>query len=229
MITNKYKYPELKRIQNKLGRFYIDSDGNEIPSVTTVLDNLSDKKSSLDQWRNRVGDIEADRVMKEATDIGTMVHLALENHLNNIDKDIFTDDSLGNLAKKMSDKLKKEALVDISEVFGLEVHLFLTNLYAGTADCVGIFDGEETLIDFKTSKKIKRKEWISDYFLQCCAYANAHNVMFNTEIRQIVILMVDRDLMFKEFIVKSDEFSFLTEKWKKRLITFKNKYSDIIG
>ena len=120
MITNKYKYPELKRIQNKLGRFYIDSDGNEIPSVTTVLDNLSDKKSSLDQWRNRVGDIEADRVMKEATDIGTMVHLALENHLNNIDKDIFTDDSLGNLAKKMSDKLKKEALVDISEVFGLE-------------------------------------------------------------------------------------------------------------
>ena len=54
--------------------------------------------------------------MKEATDIGTMVHLALENHLNNIDKDIFTDDSLGNLAKKMSDKLKKEALVDISEV-----------------------------------------------------------------------------------------------------------------
>ena len=96
MITNKYKYPELKRIQNKLGRFYIDSDGNEIPSVTTVLDNLSDKKSSLDQWRNRVGDIEADRVMKEATDIGTMVHLALENHLNNIDKDIFTDDSLFN-------------------------------------------------------------------------------------------------------------------------------------
>ena len=49
MITNKYKYPELKRIQNKLGRFYIDSDGNEIPSVTTVLDNLSDKKPSLDQ------------------------------------------------------------------------------------------------------------------------------------------------------------------------------------
>ena len=98
MITNKYKYPELKRIQNKLERFYIDSDGNEIPSVTTVLDNLSDKKSSLDQWRNRVGDIEADRVMKEATDIGTMVHLALENHLNSIDKDIFTDDSLGNLA-----------------------------------------------------------------------------------------------------------------------------------
>ena len=162
--------------------------------------------------------------MKEATDIGTMVHLALENHLNNIDKDIFTDDSLGNLAKKMSDKLKKEALVDISEVFGLEVHLFLTNLYAGTADCVGIFDGEETLIDFKTSKKIKRKEWISDYFLQCCAYANAHNVMFDTNISQIAILMVDRDLIYKKFVIKESEFTHYTNIWKKKLLQFHNSF-----
>ena len=66
---------------------------------------MSDKKSSLREWRNRVGDIEADRVMKEATDIGTMVHLSLENHLNGIDDDIFTDNSLGNMAKRMSKKL----------------------------------------------------------------------------------------------------------------------------
>ena len=57
MITNKYKYPELKRIENTLGRFYIDPENNEVPSVTTVLDNMSDKKSSLSEWRNRVGDI----------------------------------------------------------------------------------------------------------------------------------------------------------------------------
>ena len=100
---------------------------------------------------------------------------------------------------------------------------------AGTADCVGTYGDVPSLIDFKTARRVKKREWIEDYFLQGCAYANAHNVMFNTEIRQIVILMVDRDLMFKEFIVKSDEFSFLTEKWKKRLITFKNKYSDIRG
>ena len=98
MITNKYTYPELKRIENTLGRFYIDSENNEVPSVTTVLDNMSDKKSSLNEWRNRVGDIEADRVMKEATDIGTMVHLSLENHLNGIDEDIFSNNSLGNMS-----------------------------------------------------------------------------------------------------------------------------------
>ena len=137
MITNKYKYPELKRIENTLGRFYIDPENNEVPSVTTVLDNMSDKKSSLREWRNRVGDIEADRVMKEATDIGTMVHLSLENHLNGIDEDIFSANSLGNMAKRMSKKLIDDALVNISEVYGLEVHLVLNKLYAGTADCIG--------------------------------------------------------------------------------------------
>jgi len=126
MITNKYKYPELKRIENTLGRFYIDPENNEVPSVTTVLDNMSDKKSSLSEWRNRVGDIEADRVMKEATDIGTMVHLSLENHLNGIDEDIFTDNSLGNMAKRMSKKL----IDDINSRYpGLKRQKFSLNKY----------------------------------------------------------------------------------------------------
>ena len=82
-----------------------------------------------------------------------------------------------------------------------------------------------SLIDFKTAKKIKKREWIEDYFLQGCAYANAHNVMFESNIKQIVILMVDRDLIFREFVVKENEFNHLTEKWKKRLIAFDSKYN----
>ena len=217
MITNKFNYPELKRINNDLGRFYIDPLNNHVPSVTTVLNNISDKKTSLDQWRNRVGDVEADRVMKEATDIGSMVHLSLENYLNDIDDNIFTDDSLGNMAKKMSEKLISDALINKSNVYGLEVHLVLDKLYAGTADCVGVIDGKDTIIDFKTSKRIKKKEWIDDYFLQGCAYANAHNVMFDTNISQVAILMVDRDLMYKKFIIKGAEFDHFTNIWKKKL------------
>ena len=72
---------------------------------------------------------------------------------------------------------------------------------------------------------MKKREWIEDYFLQCCAYANAHNVMFNTDINQIVILMIDRDLIFKEFVVKPTEFNILTKLWKKRLIEFHNKHA----
>tara|TARA_B100001769_G_scaffold46818_1_gene33347 strand:+ start:1248 stop:1928 length:681 start_codon:yes stop_codon:yes gene_type:complete len=224
MITNKFNYPELKRINNDLGRFYIDPLNNHVPSVTTVLNNISDKKTSLDQWRNRVGDVEADRVMKEATDIGSMVHLSLENYLNDIDDNIFTDDSLGNMAKKMSEKLISDALIDISNVYGLEVHLVLDKLYAGTADCVGVIDGKDTIIDFKTSKRIKKKEWIDDYFLQGCAYANAHNVMFDTNISQVAILMVDRDLMYKKFIIKGAEFDHFTNIWKKKLLEFHNSF-----
>ena len=89
MITNKFEYPELNRINNELGRFYLDNKDNQIPSVTTVLDNMSDKKASIDSWRLRVGNEEADRVMKKATDIGSMVHLALENYLHNEEEDIF--------------------------------------------------------------------------------------------------------------------------------------------
>ena len=225
MITNKYQYPELQRIENSLGRFYIDSNNNEVPSVTTVLDNMSDKKASLKEWRNRVGDIEADRVMNEATDIGSMVHLSLETYLNGIDEDIFTDNSIGNMAKRMSKKLIDDALVNISEVYGLEVHLVLNKLYAGTADCIGVIDGKDTIIDFKTSKRIKKKEWIDDYFLQGCAYANAHNIMFETDISQVAILMVDRDLMYKKFLIKDNEFKHFTNLWKQKLLKFHNNFS----
>ncbi len=79
---------------------------------------------------------------------------------------------------------------------------------------------KKVLLILRQQKKIKKREWIEDYFLQCCAYANAHNVMFNTKIEQLVILMVDRDLIFKEFLVKPIEFKTLTGKWKSRLIKF---------
>ena len=129
------------------------------------------------------------------------------------------------MAKNISNKFIKDALKGITEIWGLEVGLILDNLYAGTADCVGLYRDIPTLIDFKTAKKIKKRDWIEDYFLQGCAYANAHNVMFGTDIQQIVILMVDRNLIFQEYIVRPTEFSYLTRKWKNRLIEFNNKYN----
>ena len=224
MITNKFEYPELNRINNKLGRFYLDNKDNQIPSVTTVLDNMSDKKASIDSWRLRVGNEEADRVMKKATDIGSMVHLALENYLHNEEENIFTDDTNGSIAKKMYQKFIDDVVDEITEVYGLEVNLFLENLYAGTADCVGKINGVESIIDFKTARRIKKKEWIDDYFLQGCAYANAHNVMFNTKISQVVILMVDRDLIYKKFLIKDSEFKHFTNMWKKKLLGFHNSF-----
>ena len=224
-MINKFEYPKLERVDTDIGRHYLDSDNKPVPSVTTVLSGTSKSKDGLIQWRNRVGDEEADRIIKQSTDIGTAVHEAIEKFLNKEDWDDFDNSTDQILAKSISNKFIRDALNGITEIWGLEVGLILDNLYAGTADCVGLYKDIPTLIDFKTAKKIKKRDWIEDYFLQGCAYANAHNVMFGTDIQQIVILMVDRNLIFQEYIVRPTEFSYLTRKWKNRLIEFNKKYN----
>ena len=225
MLVNKYTYPTLERVDLEIGRHYLDSNQNPVPSVTTVLSGTSKSKDGLIQWRNRVGEEEAERIIKQSTDIGTAVHEAIENYLNGDIWDNFEETHDQLLAQKISEKFVNDGLNGITEIWGLEVGLLLDNLYAGTADCVGLYQDIPTLIDFKTAKKIKKRECIEDYFLQGCAYANAHNVMFGTNIEQIVILMVDRNAIFQEFIVRPTEFNFLTRKWKNRLIEFDKKYN----
>jgi genome maintenance exonuclease 1 len=222
---NKYTYPSLERVDLEIGRHYLDSNNNPVPSVTTVLSATSKSKDGIAQWRNRVGDAEADRIVKQSTDIGSSVHDSIEKYLNGDLWDIFENTENEFIAKKIAHKFINDGLKNITEIWGLEVGLVLDNLYAGTADCIGEYNSIPTLIDFKTAKKIKKRDWIEDYFLQGCAYANAHNVMFGSDIQQIVILMVDRDLVFQEFIVRPTEFKILTNKWKRRLIDFNNKYN----
>ena len=218
----KYSYPNLERVEENEMRFYKDSNNDLVPSVTTVLDSTGDK-SGITQWRRKVGPAQADAIVQESTLIGSAVHEAIENYLLGKSWSNFTEDRNGFLAKSISSKFISSCLNGIDEVWGLESGLILDGLYAGTADCIGVYKGLPAIIDFKTAKKLKRKDWIEDYFLQCSAYANAHNVMFETSINDLVILMVDRDLLFKEFHIKKDEFSLYTDKWKKRLIKFHNR------
>ena len=218
----KYSYPNLERVEENDMRFYKDSNNDLVPSVTTVLDATGDK-SGITQWRRKVGPAQADAIVQESTLIGSAVHEAIENYLLGKSWSNFTEDRNGFLAKSISSKFISSCLNGIDEVWGLESGLILDGLYAGTADCIGVYKGLPAIIDFKTAKKLKRKDWIEDYFLQCSAYANAHNVMFETSISNLVILMVDRDLLFKEFHIKKDEFSLYTDKWKKRLIKFHNR------
>ncbi len=215
MIKNKYDYPDLERVELNGVRHYIDSKGNPVPSVTTILSGTSDKRG-IEQWRRRVGENEAERVLKESTDIGSAVHEAIENYLNDEDWNEFSESRTDLIAKSITKKFINDGLSSIDEAWGLEVGLILDGLYAGTADCIGLVNNTPSIIDFKTAKKIKRREWIEDYFLQGCAYANAHNVMFETDIKQVVILMVDRDLIFKDFIIKGNEFDFYTNNGKFR-------------
>jgi len=193
----------------KGSRLYEVGD-EHLPSVTTILDAMSDK-SAIIAWQKRIGMEEANRQKKEASGLGTATHKLVENYL-------LKEESKpkGNLVWQMAEKISKPIItnlhVHMDELWGVECTLFYPGLYAGTSDCVAVYRGEPAILDFKTSKKIKKREWIENYFLQCTAYALAHNQMFNTDIKNCYILMVDRDGNFKEFDLSTD-FELYSNKW----------------
>ena len=222
MLKSKYDYPSLRRIQTKQGRQYVGEDENPVPSVTTILGDTGDK-TALINWRKRVGEAEATRISTESAGLGTKVHNALEKYILLEEYEIKGNNHISVMAKNMVNEMIDKGLSKVDAIYGVEVGLIAQGLYAGTSDAIGIYEGEEAIIDFKTSKKIKKREWIEDYFMQGCAYALAHNEMFNTKIKKVVILMVDREGKFAEFTIKDDEFVEYCNKWSDRLTDYYSK------
>jgi len=223
MLIEKFEYPTLKRVTAKNGqRQYTGDDDQPVPSVTTVLSDTGDK-TALINWRKRVGDEEANRISREAAGLGTKVHNALEKYVLQEEYDISGNNHISVMAKAMLDEMISKGLSQVNEIWGVEVALIAKGLYAGTSDAVGMFNGVESIIDFKTAKKIKKREWIEDYFMQGCAYALAHNEMFGTKIKQVAILMVDREGKYADFVIEGDEFEEYCNKWAMRLADYYNK------
>jgi len=223
MLVEKFEYPALKRVTAKNGqRQYTGDDDQPVPSVTTVLSDTGDK-TALINWRKRVGDAEANRISKEAAGLGTKVHNALEKYVLQEEYDIKGNNHISIMAKNMLDEMIDKGLSQVNEIWGVEVALIAKGLYAGTSDAVGMFNGVESIIDFKTAKKIKKREWIEDYFMQGCAYALAHNEMFGTNIKQVAILMIDREGKYADFVIEGDEFEEYCHKWAQRLADYYNK------
>ena len=223
MLTEKYQYPKLRRIQTPEGRKYTNDQGDPVPSVTTILGDTGDK-TALIAWRKRVGEQEANRISKESAGLGTKVHNALEKHILGETVE-FGNNMVSVMAKDMSEAMINEGFTNIDELWGVEVGLIAEGLYAGTSDAIGIYEGEDAIIDFKTAKKMKKREWIDDYFMQGCAYALAHNEMFDTDIKKVAILMVDRDSNFKDFVIEGKEFEEYCDKWSDRLADYYSKIS----
>ena len=222
LLTEKIQYKKLERVTTAEGRKYVGDDNVPGPSVTTVLDKTSDK-TALIAWRKRVGEAEANPVSKESAGLGTKVHDALEKHILG-EQVTFGNNMVSVMAKDMSELMIKEGFANIDEVWGTEIGLIAKGLYAGTTDCIGVHNGEDAIIDFKTSKKIKKEEWIEDYYLQCCAYAMAHNEMYGTNIKKGVILMVSRDVKFKEFVIEGARFEMYCDLWTQRLEEYYSKF-----
>ena len=164
------------------GRRYLSPDGQKYPSITTVLGVLS--KAGIAAWRARVGDEEANKISHRASTRGTAVHDLVEKYLDNEE----LPEVLPHITASLSNL--KPSLSRIGRIFAQESPLYSKHLgVAGRVDCVGEYDGVPSIIDFKTSKKIKKKEWITSYFMQAAAYAIMWEERTGMPITNLVIIM----------------------------------------
>ena len=175
-------------------RYYTLPDGTRLPSVTTVLG--AQKKQAIMAWRKRVGEDVANAISKKATGRGTNVHTLCERYLNN--------DPLGNIMPDAVEMFRslKPLLNRIDNIHYQEQALWSKQIgMAGRVDCIGEFDGELSVIDFKTSKRIKSSADIEDYYWQTTAYALMYEELIGIPINNLVIIMAVEDeqpLVFKQ-------------------------------
>lgn len=217
-ITKPFPYQELKRKSVDGKRLYENPWGEAVPSVTTILDKTKPLKArmALQKWKERVGVEEAQRITTEAADNGTRMHAILEYWCKNEE---YTGETTP-LSKMMANVIIDNIQDDLDEVWGTEVNLCAPGLYAGTTDLVGVYKGKPTIMDFKQTNKLKKRDWIDDYFLQGTAYALAHNELYGTEIENIAIFMCSRECQWQLFEVDTQEFKRWSLNWGIRLEQF---------
>jgi hypothetical protein len=199
--NNKFLYPKSIRSIIQGSRHYAVNQ-ESLPSVTTILKatESEEKKAKLAEWKKRIGHKQAEIITKEATSRGSSMHNYLEKFLlGKLNLDLLG----GNTKERiMADEIIENGLRNkLNEIWGCEATLYYPGKYAGAADCIGIYENKETIIDFKQSNKPKKEEWISEYFLQLSAYSLAHDKVYGSNITQGVILLCTKDNIFQRFIV----------------------------
>lgn len=190
---DRFEVHSIEAVTTESGRRYKIPNGDMYESVTTALGNQPGKKEGLMEWRRRVGDAEANRISRKAAGRGTAVHQIIEDYLNNLEdpiKDKMPDAVV--MFKQLQPILDKS----ISKVYMQEAPLWSYKYrLAGRVDCVADIKGKLTVVDFKTSMKPKKKEWVIDYFLQTAAYSHMIEEMYGETVDQTVIFIAveDRD------------------------------------
>ena len=186
--------PKLNRVTSEDGtRVYETPTGKKYPSVTTVTGLL--KKRAILEWRKKVGEEEANRISSTAARRGTRLHTLCEKHLlnENVSVNMFDQEMWNSV---------KPHLSDINNIYALESSLYSNHLQvAGTVDCIAEYKGKLSVIDFKTSRRVKTRDDIHDYFIQCSAYAVAFEEMTGNPVSRLVVIMgVDNEqpLIFQE-------------------------------
>jgi genome maintenance exonuclease 1 len=229
MITQKYNYAPLNRETIDGKRHYCLPDGSKVPSVTTILDRTkpAEAREALANWKRAVGEKRAQEITTEAANRGTRMHAYLEQYVLTTDLKPLPSNPYAHPSWFMAAEVILKGLQHVDEFWGTEVPLYYSGLYAGTTDLIGTWKGSPAIMDFKQSNKVKKKEYISDYFLQLAAYAAAHNEMHGTNINTGVILMAVQPKLqadgtystpeYLEFVIEGDEFAHWANEWMKRV------------
>ena len=215
---NIHNFPNLKAKTTEQGRRYF-VEGNAYPSVTTVIGEM--KKKSIMEWRRKVGEEEANAISKRATTRGNKCHKLAEDYLSNKPLDRYRDDvlSLG-LFHQIRPYIDK-----INNIHALEESLYSHTLkLAGRVDCIAEYDNELAIIDFKTSSKFKREEWIQDYFSQETAYAIMFQELTGLKVKQLVTIIAVETGTPQVFI-KKDILTYVP-KLKEYIDYYKDQHGD---
>ena len=180
-----HEYPKLARTTVDGARLYETPSGRAYPSITTVTGLL--KRQAIQEWRERVGAEEANKISSRASSRGTRVHSLCENYLSNLEvTPNYLDHELWQGITPLLDR--------INNIHALETKLYSDHLeVAGTVDCIAEFDGKLSVIDFKTSSRVKSHDDIHDYYMQCSAYAVAFEERTNLPVSQLLIVMAVDD------------------------------------
>ena len=224
LLIKKFNYEEIKKESVNGKRLYACPDGNSVASVTTILDKTKDK-TSLIEWRKRVGETKANEIATEAASIGTRMHKFLEAYVETGNWPSAGSNPYSQQANKMATTIKDKALSKIDEIWGSEVQLYHPKIYAGTTDLVGVFNGAESIMDFKQTNKPKKEEWVEDYKLQLTAYALAHNEIYGTNIQEGHVFMCSRNNEYQQFDIYPDEFKSWESKWWDRVYLYYDQFA----
>ena len=205
---NLFEQKKLNRVHEDGKRLYVTESGNRYPSVTTALSYLSRKH--IERWRRNVGAEVANRISSGAARNGTAVHNVAEKYVLN-------DPTWKNempIAIDQFIRIKPYLDKNVDEIYGIELQMWSEEFQvAGTADLICSYNGKPTMLDFKTSRRVKTKESILSYFLQACAYSQMANELYGFNVEQIVILMTVSNGGAIEFVEPIDSYMPLARKF----------------
>ena len=198
--------PELSfgmRTENHNGkRHYVTPEGGLYPSITTILSEFS--KASIQEWRKRVGETEANKISGKASRRGTSLHSVCESYIKN--EDGYLDGQTPNIVELF--KNIEPFLERIDNVHGVELALYSDHFgVAGRTDLIAEFDGVLSVIDYKTSNRIKKKEWCESYFAQGAFYGIAYEELTKIPVSQVVIVIAVDNEHPQLFVEKRDDWA----------------------